>query len=97
MLTDAGLENLAGLTHLQRLSLFTPITGTGFIHLAKLQELDSVSILSTGLTDEAVEPLAALKISGQIWIKPLSPASTHMSEDGIRRLRAALGKTLRTD
>ncbi len=56
--TDAGLENLKGLTNLKGLSLdSTQVTDTGLKHLKGLSHLEELSVLNTQVTPEGVKKL----------------------------------------
>ncbi len=60
-ITDAGLENFRGLTHLWKLYLNNmEITGTGLEHLQKLTNLREIDLGNTRVTDGGLVPLEGL-------------------------------------
>jgi Leucine-rich repeat (LRR) protein len=57
-LTDVGLENLKGLSGLQRLDLSSwRVTETGLEHLRGLTSLQTLNLINTRLTDTEVAKL----------------------------------------
>lgn len=58
---DAALRSLAGLKHLQKLSLdYTQITDDGAVVLRSMPELQNLSLRYTNVSDRSAEHLAAL-------------------------------------
>lgn len=57
-ITDAGMENLKGLTSLTSLKLdYTKITDAGLVHLKGLTKLQFLSLSGTKITDAGVAEL----------------------------------------
>lgn len=66
---DDGLENLCGLSRLQRLDLcFTPISSDGLQHLSGLTSLNSLDLRITRVDDEALHHLSSLKDLKELWL-----------------------------
>jgi internalin A len=60
-ITDAGLQNLAGMTDLRSLNLSgTNITDAGLKHLAGMKNLQNLQLSSTKITDAGVDDLMKL-------------------------------------
>jgi YHS domain-containing protein len=77
-ITDAGLTNLAGMTHLTRLHLpRTAITDAGLAHLALLAELESLNLYATAVTDAGLASLERLPKLKQLylWQTQVTPAA----------------------
>ena len=89
-LSDAGLENLKGLTALQWLSLDeTKIGDAGLAHLKNLKQLQTLLLGLTKVTDAGLsylKPLTRLKV--------LSLYFTSVSDHGGQDLQRALPKTI---
>ncbi len=84
--TDAGLENLKGLTQLQTLFCNdTPITDANLEQLAGLTQLHILFLNGTQVTDAGLETLKALT-----QLQGLSLRGTKVTNAGVRKLQQAL-------
>ena len=62
LVTDAGLEHLAGLTNLESLYLRnTKVTGSGLRHLANLQQLKLLNLGSPVITNQALDYMSQFR------------------------------------
>jgi hypothetical protein len=87
--TDAGLEHLSGLLHLNVLFLTNcRINGSGIEHLQTLAELEHLCLNATDVDDQAIETLGKLT-----QLKQLELYGTRLTADGIRQLQELLPKT----
>jgi internalin A len=85
-ITDDDLQLLKIHHSLRRLYLqATPITGTGFIHLKSLPELEGLYLQRTKLRDENLVHLKHLPS-----LKILSLMATTITDEGMKHLRACL-------
>jgi hypothetical protein len=85
-ITDAGLENLKGLTNLTLLWLDnTQITDTGLEHIKRLTNLFELSLANTRITDAGLEHLTGMNEIGILSIE-----NTQISVEGEKKLQEAL-------
>lgn len=86
-ITDAGLKTIGALPGLSYLDLEEDAIGdAGIVSLGRLTKLEYLNLRSDrNVTDLSVEPLARLR-----GLKTLPISLTGISEDGARRLQAAL-------
>lgn len=83
-ITDAGLQSLAGLTHLKMLDLTgARITDHGLQMLAGLEDLESLSLGGTSITDEGLQHLVSLR-----KLTSLDLRGTSVTDDGLQKLEA---------
>lgn len=84
-LTDEGVEQLASMTNLRRLSLEEnkDLTSAGLAKLKDLQKLEHLNLVGTGLDDTAVETLTALAALREVYL-----TRTGFTDAGVERLRA---------
>ncbi len=81
-LTDAGLAQLKGLTHLQALHLSgTEVTDAGLAHIKEMSELRSLE-LPQGVTDAGLA-----RLQGLGGLQVLNLAGTQVSDAGLRGLK----------
>jgi RNA polymerase sigma factor (sigma-70 family) len=81
--TDAGLKELAGLTHLVKLNLQqTKVTGVGLKGLVSLKELDELN-LNYEVTDAGLKEIAGLKN-----LTVLGVNGKQVTDEGVRHLAA---------
>jgi len=81
--TDAWLEHLDGLPHLQQLNLMgTPVSDAGVQHVERLGELRVLSLDSTQVTDAGLDRLRGL---GQLQLLLL--CNTKITDAGLMRLK----------
>jgi hypothetical protein len=81
-LTDVGMEKIAKLRKLIRLSLFyCNITNVGLRHLSQLQDLEVLNLDSREITDEGLLPLKNLK-----KLKSLDIFSGRITDAGCRHI-----------
>jgi hypothetical protein len=60
-ISDIGLENLSGLTEMERLGFIGPsLTDAGLVHLTKMSKLDHLSIYDGNITDHGLRHLEKL-------------------------------------
>ncbi len=86
-ITDAGLENLRGLTHLWKLYLNKmEITGTGLKHLKELPELRMLVFVGTPVTDSGLQHLRGLNS-----LEILVLYDTEITDGGLSNLRELPG------
>jgi hypothetical protein len=82
-ITDAGLENLKGLTQLQGLSLdATKITDGGVGKLKELSRLEYLSLRETPITDAALET-----VKGFTRLRSLDLDATQITDAGLQRVK----------
>jgi hypothetical protein len=83
LVTDGGLKNIKGLSHLNWLSLDkTNITDDGLIHLKGLNNLNSLWLDETKITDVGME-----HIKGLPTLEELSLEGTQITDGGLRHLK----------
>jgi hypothetical protein len=86
-ITDAGLENLKGLTHLNVLDIHSfdvsQISDAGLEHLKDLGQLQSLSFYKTNITDRGLEQLARFARLTNLFIEE----SPEVTDAGIEKLR----------
>jgi serine/threonine protein kinase len=81
--TDAGLENLAGLTRLHGLWLpETRITDAGLIHVRGLTALQGINLVQTPISDRGLEQLQGLKKLEALYLD-----GTGVTDRGLRFLK----------
>ena len=86
-ITDAGLENLRGLTHLWKLYLNNmEITGTGLKHLKELPGLRMLVFVGTPVTDSGLQHLRGLTS-----LETLVLFNTEITDAGLANLRELPG------
>ena len=87
---DAGIVHLAGLTNLESLS-FSGTSGIGdeaLAHLKHLTKLKELHLDGTKVSDAGLGHLAAMP-----WLDRVVLTNTQVTEEGAKRLKAALKKT----
>ena len=84
--TDAGLENLRGLTELRWLHLSdAAITDAGLEHLSGLTRLETLNLENTKVTDTGLEQL-----KGLTQLQRVDLTGTKVSDEGVKKLQEAL-------
>ena len=84
-ITDAGLQNLKGLTQLHVLKLNgSQVTDAGLEHLQGLNQLQQLNIEQTKVTDAGLRHLKGLQQLQILWLK-----DTKVTREGIQALRQA--------
>ncbi len=86
---DAGLARLEAMAALSELSLdnCTGVTGRGLVHLQGIATLRTLRLQGTGIDDEAVPALTALK-----GLERLYAGKTRLSVAAVAALQKALPK-----
>ena len=85
-LTDAGLRNLRGLTHVQKIWLNgTKITDAGLEHLKGLSTLKELALFDTGVTDAGLDHLVGLSNLADLIVE-----RTKVTDAGVEKLKEAL-------
>ncbi|MEO2015983.1 MAG: hypothetical protein ABGZ53_16610 [Fuerstiella sp.] len=85
-LPDAGLRNLQGLTHVQKIWLNgTKITDAGLAHLKGLSTLKELGLFETDVTDAGLEQLYGLSN-----LEDLIVERTKVTDAGVEKLKAAI-------
>jgi hypothetical protein len=80
--TDAGLEHLKGMTHLERLVLRgTQVTDAGLAHLRGLTRLEQLDLGGTQVTDAGLDHLRALP-----QLRELNLTGTKVTDVGLEHL-----------
>lgn len=86
--TDAGLQHLKGLDHLERLGLNqTRITDAGLEHLRGLNRLQVLGLMGTQITDAGLEHIKGLNQLHVLWLD-----GTQVTDQGETKLKQALPK-----
>jgi hypothetical protein len=81
-LTDAGVKELAALTHLRGLSLFyVPVTDAGLKDLTALKNLQALDLSYTRVTDAGLKELESLKN-----LQALNLGATKVTDVGLKAL-----------
>lgn len=87
-MTDAGVENLKGLTNLEALNLMsTSVTDVGLEHLKGLTKLQVLILQNTQVTDAGLEHL-----KGLTNLQTLVLSGTQVTDAGVKGLQKALPK-----
>jgi len=83
--TDAGLENITGLTQLKALSLPPAVTNAGLAHLKGLTNLESLGLFRTKVTDAGL-----VHLRGLTRLRTLDVGDTQITDNAIAELRKVI-------
>ncbi len=99
-LTDAGLQQIEGLSNLELLNAgFTEVTDAGLAHIAKLTSLQSLGLTATKVTDVGLEQLKGLSNleSLSLWHTKITDAGLKSVKSLVKLKGLDLGFTRVTD